>query len=72
MKPCTIDTDYTPLFEHVLEQPYGVKIKTNNPKQMRWVLSEWKRGRVRYDTLMTEIPSIPGYVFITHKSVELS
>jgi hypothetical protein len=64
-------TDFTPLFERVGEQPYGLKIKTNNPQRLQIILDEWLRINMDNKLYRICIPSIPDWVFVVHQNVEL-
>jgi len=64
--------DFTPLFDRAMEQEFGMKVETNNPKHLQVQLCDWNREHDnRWDEIIVCIPSTPNKVFLVKKSVEL-
>lgn len=60
---------FAELLKQAVEEPFGLAITTNNPKQMVLRLHEVQR-QLRLD-LMICTPSLENTVFLVRRSVEL-
>jgi len=65
--------DYSPLFDAALTEPLGLRIETNNPKQMQVRLAAWRKtiGIRAYDSLEICCTEAEDEIFLIQKSVEL-
>ena len=61
---------YLNLLDRAMEEELGLAVETNNPQRLSSILHEHSKLD-KYAPLQICVPSIPEYVFIAHRTVEL-
>lgn len=59
------------VLNRALEEEIGLAVECSNPQRLSNILHEHAKDQDKYASLVVVVPSLPDYVFLTKRSVEL-